>query len=128
MKTFLKTAVYICIYIQPFSKTFSYGEIYRYIYTFVFLHVRPWAFFTCHCPTCEKTRFNDKFFLRRVFLFQFEKNISFCVFVFRKNACALQYKFAMTNYIADFGNEKNIPRSSRVIWGHRMVGQMPWHL
>ena len=46
--------------------------------------------------------------------------MSFCFFFFKKNACALKYKFAMTNYIADFGNEKNIPRSSRVIWGHRI--------
>ena len=55
------------IYTHPFSKRFSYRE--RYIdtlYTFVFLHVRPCAFFTRCCPTCEKTRFNDIFFLLRV--------------------------------------------------------------
>ena len=34
--------------------------------SFVFLHVRPCAFFTSYCPTCEKTRFNDKFSLRQV--------------------------------------------------------------
>ena len=35
-------------------------------HSFVLLHVRPCAFFTSYCPTCEKTRFNDKFFLRQV--------------------------------------------------------------
>ena len=40
-------------------------------------------------------------------------------FFFYKNACALQYKFAMANYIANFGNEENILRSSRVIRRHR---------
>ena len=28
--------------------------------------MRPCAFFTSYCPTCEKTRFNDKFSLRQV--------------------------------------------------------------
>ena len=41
-------------------------------------------------------------------------------FFFKKNARALQYKFARANYIADFGNEKNIPRSSRVIRRHQI--------
>ena len=43
--------------------------IYIYIYTFVFLHVRPCAFFTRYCPTCEKTRKEhvaDFFFFRKV--------------------------------------------------------------
>ena len=40
---------------------------------------------------------------------------------FQKNASALQYKFAMANYMADFGNlEENSPRSSRVIRRHRI--------
>ena len=42
------------VYIHPFSKRFSYRDIYKY--TFVFLHMRPCAFFTRYCPTCEKTR------------------------------------------------------------------------
>ena len=58
--------IYIYIYTRPFSKRFSYREIYRYIDTSVFLHVRPCAFFTRYCPTWQKTRFNDTFFLRRV--------------------------------------------------------------
>ena len=63
---FLNHFSYIYIYIHPFSKRFLYREIYRQIYTFVFLHVCLCAFFICYCPTCQKTRFNDKFFLRRV--------------------------------------------------------------
>ena len=43
----------------------NYISLYM-IYSFVLLHVRPCAFFICYCPTWEKTRFNDKFFLRRV--------------------------------------------------------------
>ena len=61
-----KCIIYIYIYIHPFSKRFSYREIYRQINTFVFLHVRPCAFFICYCQSCEKPRFNDNFFLRRV--------------------------------------------------------------
>ena len=51
-------------------------------------------------------------------MFQFEKNMS--IEFFQKNASALQYKFAMANYMADFGNEENSPRSSRVIRRHRI--------
>ena len=53
---------------KPSSKRFLYRERYIdiYIYTFVFLHVRPCVFFTCHCSTCEKSRFNDKVSLRQV--------------------------------------------------------------
>ena len=57
--------IYI-IYIHPFSKRFSYRDIDRQIYSFVLLHVHPCAFFTSYCPTCEKTRFNDKFSVRQV--------------------------------------------------------------
>ena len=40
-------------------------------------------------------------------------------FFFRKKESALQYKFAMANYMTDFGNEENSPRSSRVMRRHR---------
>ena len=40
--------------------------------------------------------------------------------IFQKNASALQYKFAMANCMADFGNDENSPRSSRVIRRHRI--------
>ena len=39
---------------------------------------------------------------------------------FQKKASALQYKFAMANYMTDFGNEENSPRSSRVMRRHRI--------
>ena len=47
-------------------RTVFLRKIYREIYTLVFLQVRPCAFFTCHCPTFEKIRFNNKLFLCRV--------------------------------------------------------------
>ena len=98
------------IYIHPFSKRFSYREIYRQIYTFVLLHVRPCAFFTCYCPTCEKLVSTINFFVVGFFVPIRHDVLSF---FFQKKTCALRYKFAMENYIADFGNEENIPRSSR---------------
>ena len=39
---------------------------------------------------------------------------------FYKKACALQYKFAMANYMTDFGNEENSSRSSRVMRRHQI--------
>ena len=39
--------------------------------------MRLCEFFTFHCPTCEKSRFNDRFSLCRVLLFHFEKNMVF---------------------------------------------------
>ena len=51
------------LYIHPFSKRFSYREIYRQKYTFFLLHVRPCAFFTCYCPTCEKLGSTINFFV-----------------------------------------------------------------
>ena len=51
-------------------------------------------------------------------LFQFEKDMF--EFFLQKNESALQYKFAMANYMADFGNEENSPQSSRVIRRHRI--------
>ena len=62
---------YIYIYIHPFSKRFSYRD--RYIY-FCFLARKLCAFFTCHCPTCEKSRFKDKVTLRQVLCSSLTKN------------------------------------------------------
>ena len=56
--------------------------IYKYIYTFVFLRMRPCASFTRYCPTCEKTRFNDKFFLLRVLCYNLKRTC--CWVFFRK--------------------------------------------
>ena len=39
---------------------------------------------------------------------------------FQKKASALQYKFAMVNYMTDFGHEENSPRSSRVMRRHQI--------
>ena len=44
---------------------------------------------------------------------------------FQKKASALQYKFAMANYMTDFGNEENSPRSSRVMRRHRIDSGAP---
>ena len=52
---------YIYIHIR-FQKGFhTETDIY-----FCFLARKLCAFFTCHCPTCEKSRFKDKFTLRQV--------------------------------------------------------------
>ena len=39
---------------------------------------------------------------------------------FLKKASALQYKFAMANYMTDFGNEENSLPSSRVMRRHQI--------
>ena len=67
----------------------------------------------------KKTRFNDKFFLRLV-LFPIWKEHVVWVFFFYKKTSALPYKFAMANYMTDFGNEENSPRSSRVMRRHHI--------
>ena len=38
----------------------------------------------CYCPTCEKTRFNDKFFLRRVFCSNLKRTCRFAFFFLEK--------------------------------------------
>ena len=59
--------IYIYIYIYTrFQKGF---HIERYIDRYIVLFsctCAGCAFFNSYCPTCEKPRFNDKFFLRRV--------------------------------------------------------------
>jgi len=42
------------------------------------------AFVTCYCPTCEKPRFNDKFFLRRVFCSNLKRTCCFAFFFLEK--------------------------------------------
>ena len=59
--------IYIYIYIR-FQKGF-HTDIY-----FCFLARKLCAFFTCHCPTCEKSRFKDKFTLRQVLCSNLTKN------------------------------------------------------
>ena len=134
-RTCKKTKVYIYLYISPYENVSENGciyiytavfknvfiwrdTIYRYIYTFVFLHVRPCVFFTCHCPTCEKSRCNENFSLCRVLCFTLKRKCCFDLFFCLKNAFAFQYRFAMANYLACFGNEETSPRSSRVIRRH----------
>ena len=74
-----------------------------------------------------KTRFNDKFVRRRGFCSNLKCRFDF---FFRKIHALLRYKLAMANYIADFGNEENIPKQPiRELYGvTKLVGQMPWHL
>ena len=50
--------------------------------------------------------------------FQFERKCCLDLFFCLKNVFAFQYRFAMANYLACFGNEETSPRSSRVIRRH----------
>ena len=68
----------------------------------------------------KKSRFNDKFFLRRVLKLCSNLKRTCRLSFFYKKACALQYKFAMANYMTDFGNEENSSRSSRVMRRHQI--------
>ena len=61
-----KLSLYIYIYIYTrFQKGF---HIERYIdrYIFCFLARAPVCIYTCYCPTCEKTWFNNNFSFRQV--------------------------------------------------------------
>ena len=55
--------IYIYIYTPVFKKVFIERDIWIDIYTSVPLHVRPCAFFTCYCPTCEKLGSTINFFV-----------------------------------------------------------------
>ena len=79
--------------------------------------MRSCAFFTCHCPTCEKSRFLEKFSLSGSLFHKCCLDLFFRL----KNAFALQYRFMMANHLARFGNEETSPRSSRVIRRHPNV-------
>ena len=78
MTNWIKTYIY-----TRFQKGFHVERyIDRYIYTFVFLHVRPCAFFTCYCPTCEKLGSTINFFVVGFFVPIWHVVLSF--FFFRK--------------------------------------------
>ena len=62
-------------------------------------------------------------------LLQFEKNMLFQFFFLpEKNASALQYKFAMANYMTDFGNEETAREAAELCGGTELIGQISWHL
>ena len=89
-----------------FKKVFIQRDIYRQIYTFVFLHVRPCVFSLVIVQLVKKLG-STIFFFSSGSLFQFEKNMSPKIFLSLEKcirpAITLQYKFARTNYLADFG-------------------------
>ena len=60
--------IYIYIYTPVFKKVFIERDIWIDIYTSVPLHVRPCAFFTCCCPTCEKLDSKTNFFVVAFFV------------------------------------------------------------
>ena len=86
MKTFLKTGVYIYIYIYIYSRFQKRFHMERYIDIYILLLscTCARAFVTCYCPTCEKPRFNDKFFLRRVFCSNLKRTCCFAFFFLEK--------------------------------------------
>ena len=75
---------YIYIYIYSrFQKRF-HMERYIDIYILLLSCTCARAFVTCYCPTCEKPRFNDKFFLRRVFCSNLKRTCCFAFFFLEK--------------------------------------------
>ena len=63
----------------------------------------------------EKSRFNEKFSLCRVFCLNLKRTCCLDLFFCLKNAFALQYRFAMANHLACFGNEKTSPRKAELL-------------
>ena len=116
------TTLCIYIYIHPFSKRFSYREIYRQIKTFVFLHVRPCAFFTSYCPTCEKLGSTINFFfvgffsnLKRTCRFEF-----FCFFRKKHAPCDTNLQWRIIQLIFGMRKTSREAADPRVIPRHRI--------
>ena len=94
VRTCKKTKVYIYLYISPYENVCIYiysrfqkrfhMERYIDIYILLLSCTCARAFVTCYCPTCEKPRFNDKFFLRRVFCSNLKRTCCFAFFFLEK--------------------------------------------
>ena len=112
---------YIYIYIYIYTRFQKGFHMERYIDRYILL-------FSC---TCARVHFSFAivqvvknlgstiiFFFVGFFVPIWKEHVFFCAF--SKKASAPQYKFAMANYMTDFGNEENSPRSSRVMRRHRI--------
>ena len=110
----------MCIYIYIYTRFQKGFHIERYIDRYILL-------FSC---TCARVHFSFaivqlvknlgstiNFFFVGFFVPIWKEHV---VYLKKKKASALQYNFAMANYMTEFGNEENGPRSSRVMRRHRI--------
>ena len=101
--------VYIYIYTR-FQKVF-HTERYIDKYILLFSCTCAWVHFSLVIVQLVENSVGREIFSSSGFLFQFD--MSFWVFFLEKYRRPAIQIFAKANYITDFGNEENIPRSSR---------------
>ena len=129
---------------KQYKRPRIYGCIYIYIYTLFQkgFHIerdldRYLLLFSCTCARVhfsfgivqlvKKLGSTIHFFFVGFFVPIWKEHVVWVFF--RKKASALHYKFAMANYMTDFGNKENSPRSSRVMRRHQIDRpEMSWHL
>ena len=123
--------IYIYIYIyHPFSKRFSYREIYRYIYILCSFARAPVCIFHLLLSNLWKTRFNDKFFRRRVFCSNLTCHFElFCFFLEKYMRPAIQIcNGELYSWFWEWGKHP-AKQPIRELYGvTELVGQMLWHL
>ena len=88
--------------------------------------MRPCAFFICYCPTCEKPRFNDKFFLRRVLCSNLKRTCRLSFFRKKHPPCNTNLQWRIIWLI--LGMRKTAREAAELCGVTELIGQMSWHL
>ena len=88
--------------------------------------MRPCAFFICYCPTCEKTRFNDKFFLLRVLCSNLKRTCRLSFFRKKHPPCSTNLQWRIIWLI--LGMRKTAREAAEFCGVTKLMCQMSWHL
>ena len=88
--------------------------------------MRPCAFFICYCPTCEKPRFNDKFFLRRVLCSNLKRTCRLSFFRKKHPPCNTNLQWRIIWLI--LGMRKTVREAAELCGVTKLRGQMSWNL
>ena len=94
-----------------------------HVYSFVFLHVRTCALFICYCPTCEKTRFNDNFFLRRVLCSNLKRTCRLSFFRKKHPPCNTNLQWRITWLI--LGMRKTAREAAELCGVTELIAELP---
>ena len=82
------------------------------------------AFFTCCCPTCEKTRFSDRFFLRRVLCSNLKRTCRLSFFRKKNPPCNTNLQWRIICLI--LGMRKTACEAAELCGVTKLIGQMSW--